>query len=367
MHGGRTPAGGGGWLHAITRRRGPIPSLDGLRAVAIALVLIDHAAGMPKPGGAWSRIYPYIIQLGIPGVALFFVLSGFLITGILLGEEESRGGISLRRFYFRRTLRIFPAFYTLVGVILLLSAFGWPHVRLDQALAPLTYTSDYVVPVLKASASHMSVSWTLDHSWSLSVEEQFYLIWPAALVLLGARRAPPIAVGTILLVPLLRVLTVLALPGTNNLQYEFFFHCRADALATGCLLACLRPALHAHVRYQKLLRSPWMWLAPVAAVLAFEAPQIGWALRPASAELWTLVFWGWVFLGWTVMNVALALCLDWCVTNHRSIAGRMLNAKPVVAIGVLSYSIYLWQNLFLAARTSCRCSVGGRSWRWSER
>jgi peptidoglycan/LPS O-acetylase OafA/YrhL len=142
-----------------------IPSLDGLRAVAVLLVIFHHLNVPFAPDGR--------------GVLTFFVLSGFLITWIMLKESERSGDISIRNFYVRRVLRIFPAFYlflTLQFAAQLITR-GWPPASMTaDFLSSFSYTSNYRF-VLTPGIEH-----SLRHTWGLSVEEQFYLLWPWFLV-----------------------------------------------------------------------------------------------------------------------------------------------------------------------------------------
>src|SRR4051812_34868116 len=144
-----------------------LPSLDGLRAISIGLVLLGHLIGTR----GFVQSMPLANDAGLLGVRVFFVISGFLITSILLDELSRKGTIALPRFYFRRTMRLFPASYFLVGCIAVLA--GWGIVRLesgDLTLA-ITYTTNF--------RTHRG--WSLGHLWSLAVEEQFYLLWPLTL------------------------------------------------------------------------------------------------------------------------------------------------------------------------------------------
>ena len=296
-----------------------IPSLDGLRGISIALVLFSHLAG--TGGFPVSAAAANVWSLGSFGVTVFFVISGFLITGLLLDELARTDRIRLGRFYFRRTLRIFPPYFALLAALLAAQAIGWIALQPGDTLHAATYTSNY----------HTERSWYVGHTWSLSVEEQFYLLWPAVLVLAGTRRALFIAAATVLIVPIIRVA-----------EWELFrsagygvghrFETIADAIAVGCVLACARPWLHRFEPYMRLLRSPLFVLVPVFALagnLLHDHPLLAFGA------------------GITVMNVCLALCLDWCVTFHDGRVGRVLNAAPLVFVGWISYSLYLWQQPFL--------------------
>src|SRR5579872_915461 len=141
---------------------GRIPSLDGLRAISIALVFLGHIVATR---GAPQALNPFI-HVGNLGVKVFFVISGFLITTLLLKEYSRTGRVSLRGFYTRRTLRIFPAFYTYVGIIIILHLLGFVALRENDLIHAITYTMNYQV----------TREWELNHLWSLAVEEQFYLL-----------------------------------------------------------------------------------------------------------------------------------------------------------------------------------------------
>ena len=154
-----------------------ILSLDGLRAIAISLVLIGHLSGtrdfpLPKSVGDF-------FSLAEVGVIVFFVISGYLITTLLLQELNATAHVNLLKFYFRRTLRIFPPYYTLIFTLLLLRLLGAITLSNHDLFLTLTYTSNYFA----------RESWYVGHTWSLAVEEQFYLLWPAALLWLGKQRA----------------------------------------------------------------------------------------------------------------------------------------------------------------------------------
>jgi peptidoglycan/LPS O-acetylase OafA/YrhL len=296
-----------------------IPSLDGLRAISIAFVLFSHLAG--TRGFPVSAAAANVWSLGGFGVTVFFVISGFLITGLLLDELKRTDRIRLGRFYFRRTLRIFPPYFALLLGLVAAEAVGWLVLQPRDMLHAATYTSNY----------HSDRSWFVAHTWSLSVEEQFYLLWPAVLVLARTRRALFIAAATVLVAPFVRVGEWQLMRWAGE-GIGFRFETIADSIAAGCVLACVRPRLHRSAHYMGLLRSPLFVCVPALAMagnLMHEHP---------------LVVFG---VGLTVMNVCLALCLDWCVTFHDGRVGRVLNAAPLVFVGWISYSLYLWQQPFL--------------------
>jgi peptidoglycan/LPS O-acetylase OafA/YrhL len=259
--------------------------------------------------------------LGELGVRVFFVISGFLITGLLMDELTLSGRISLSRFYLRRTLRIFPPYYTYLAIVFLVAAAGLVQLAPHDLIHGLTYTSNY----------YPSRSWYLGHTWSLSVEEQFYLLWPALIVLAGPRRAIVIAAATLLAVPIIRVGSWELIRWSGD-GIGHRFETVADAIAAGCVLAGVRPWLHQSALYKRALGSPWFAAVPaivVGANLLHEHP---------------VVYFG---AALTVTSVGIALCLDRCVTHPTGRTGRFLNAAPMVFVGFLSYSLYLWQQIFL--------------------
>ncbi|HEY2384667.1 MAG TPA: acyltransferase, partial [Terriglobia bacterium] len=293
-----------------------IPSLDGLRCIAVMMVLFSHLLGTqgflnPTPG-------TFLYEFGNLGVKVFFVISGFLITNLLLSELEKTNKIHLGKFYFRRTFRIFPACYFMIVGLILFNAMGLVSLTPRDVIHAVTYTSNY----------YPGRSWAVGHTWSLGVEEQFYLLWPAVLVFLGRRKGFMAAASVIFICPIIRVFLwhYYKLEGIG-----FRFETVADAIATGCLLAGAGGWLKAQAAYRKILESKFFVAVP-AAVLFFH------------------MFFGhptiYYLISHTMMNIGIALCLDWCVTYHTGIVGRILNSKPLVGIGVISYSLYLWQQMF---------------------
>jgi len=301
----------------VPSRAHRIPSLDGIRAVSIAMVVAWHlssSGSAPWLGQLWR------IDSGNLGVRIFFVISGYLITSLLLVEHARTGTIDLRRFYFRRACRIMPAFYFFLAAVALAGAFGVVPVSRSALLRAATYTSNY-----------LGTGWTLGHSWSLAVEEQFYLLWPSLIVLLGVRRSFMGAAIMLLLSPTFRGIAAVSGHWLDNPRYSF--ECVADALATGCLLAYARPWLWNQPPYRRLLERRAMELWPIA-ILGIAAASARWEHFGAIAGL-------------TLLNIAIAVWIDWCLRFPESRVGRVLNARPIAFVGVLSYSIYLWQQPFL--------------------
>ncbi|MBL8204442.1 MAG: acyltransferase [Blastocatellia bacterium] len=294
-----------------------IASLDGLRAISIGLVLIGHLSG--------TRYFPFpksvgdFFSLAEVGVIVFFVISGYLITTLLLQEVATTGRIHLLKFYFRRTLRIFPPYYTLLFVLILLRLSGVIGLSKADLFPALTYTSNYFT----------RESWYIGHTWSLAVEEQFYLLWPAALLWLGKRRAGICAAALLVLCPMLRTLAIFHIwHSPESTAFEIV----ADSLACGCLLALLREWLHQQGWYMRLLGARAFFVLPLLIVAT------------SALHRSTKIYYS---VGLSFINISAAICVDWCITWHDGKVGRWLNARGLVLIGVLSYSLYLWQQVFL--------------------
>jgi peptidoglycan/LPS O-acetylase OafA/YrhL len=294
-----------------------IPSLDGLRALSISLVLWAHVSGT---AGFVQLPHWLAGSAALFGVRVFFVISGYLITSLLLNEIDRTGTVSVPHFYLRRTLRIFPPFYAYVGAIALAGALGWIQLRDNDILAAVTYTTNY----------HHERSWYLGHAWSLAVEEQFYLLWPFLIKYLGVGRSTRVAVATIIAAPLLRIGLMVAAPSFRPGIGETF-PTVADAIATGCVLAVARGRIESWPRLAALLRGPAFWIIPAIAFACAFVPS-------AKAD---------ALLGQTISNIGIALSIERFVRQPDTAAGRLLNARPIVFVGVLSYSLYLWQQPFL--------------------
>ncbi len=282
-------------------------------------VLLAHLCG--TRGFPISAEVGHLLPLGELGVRVFFVISGFLITNLLLDELNRTGSIHLGRFYLRRTFRIFPPYYVLIAVLALASAAGLLQLAKGDLVHGLTYTSNY----------HATRSWWIGHTWSLAVEEQFYLLWPAVLLLAGLRRGVITAAAVVLIAPLVRIALWLFVPSVSD-GIGHRFETVADALAIGCVLAVAAQRLVASPLYRRVLDSRAFILVPFAVIAASALHD-----RPRIYFL----------ISFTIMNVGAALCVHWAVCHHAGRVGRILNARPLAFVGVISYSIYLWQQLFL--------------------
>jgi peptidoglycan/LPS O-acetylase OafA/YrhL len=313
-------------------RSSRIPSLDGLRAISIAMVLAGHAAsGIPALRD--RPLLLYTVFNGSRGVNVFFVISGFLITSLLLREDRLTGRISLRQFYIRRAFRILPPFWIFLGTIVLLWKLGAFETRWAHLAVAFTFLRDYIAG-----------DWWTGHSWSLSVEEQFYLLWPAAMVLAGRRRSLWIASGLIVAAPAIRVLSHLFVTGRFGPIEFFMFHMRVDSLMFGCALALVQNSPRLDGFAKRVLNWPGMLLA-----LCFFLFLSGY-LNYRFQGYYLLPF------GYTFEAITISYLLLYFVRSPDSVGGRLLNSRFLVHVGVISYSLYLWQQLFLTDLLRSRLS-----------
>jgi peptidoglycan/LPS O-acetylase OafA/YrhL len=298
-----------------------IPSLDGLRAISILLVILSHAVFTNNAMVPPAIAYRWFDSLGTLGVRVFFVISGFLITKLLLTELDTKDTINLVRFYFRRSLRIFVPYYSFLLFVVVLQTAGWITLAPNDILYAFSYTTNY----------YPERSWNVGHAWSLSVEEQFYIIWPAILLLLRKRRALWSAFFFMLLVPLIRLGYYDLYSSLPRVEILYRFETSGDAIAAGCLLAGLQTWFSNSPHFQRLINSRLLIVVPFLVLLAAELDQHQRAY----------------LLSITGQNIGIALCIGWAVTNNVGRIGRLLNARPLVFLGTISYSVYLWQEIFL--------------------
>ena len=183
------------------RRLGPVPALDGFRGIAVLVVILFHTPLLLYPRGIGVASLDRALAGGFLGVDLFFVLSGFLITALLLSEENQHGSIGLGSFYVRRALRLLPALY-----LVLAAFFVYAHV-VDHPPVGASSTIGYALVYLSnwQQIWHPLTGEGLTHLWSLAVEEQFYLLWPLVLIVLLRLRKYPWIIVTILVAAVVAV------------------------------------------------------------------------------------------------------------------------------------------------------------------
>jgi len=278
-----------------------IPSLDGLRAISISLVVLSHLTKWKHISLEGVGIYAAV------GVHVFFVLSGYLITNLLLNEYERTSTINLRDFYLRRGFRIFPAAYAFLVVVVVLY---WHQMRWYHVLAAGLYVANM----------DMRRPWMFGHLWSLSIEEQFYLLWPFALKKWHRHRTA-ILLCALFVTPVFHA-ALYALKVRNGLVGSLPLY--ADQLAIGCLLAVLAsrlPRINGYLALSMLMAAVFIPLFP--------------ATTPARTLF--MLF---------VLRPLLDVSLAGLVLHVIQVPYRVLNWGPVAWLGRISYSLYLWQELF---------------------
>jgi peptidoglycan/LPS O-acetylase OafA/YrhL len=327
------------------------PALDGLRAIAVLLVFTFHYAR--------TRL-PLLASWGWIGVDLFFVLSGFLITGILYDTRHARH--RYRTFFVRRSLRVFPLYYGLIVLVLV----SWPLLRWHLAwplLALPLYVFNYAnLPALhlghifgmQLNSSQLPHVLMYDHLWSLAVEEQFYLVWPFLVFTIGDRvRLRKLCLAAVVLVPMLRILAVAVIPQSQlgDILYRGLPF-RADALLMGAAVAL-------------------MLRGPEAFRLRRVAPSVLLTATGALTGIWmfSAIVWHqpsvqpegvvWIStIGYTILDAA-AACLLLLALEPKRYWARLLSARPLRGLGRISYGFYIYHYLFFNYFTALAVYLAG--------
>jgi peptidoglycan/LPS O-acetylase OafA/YrhL len=314
---------------------GRLPGLDGLRALSIVLVLCFHLITLP--GSPQSRWFIAFATRGNFGVEIFFVLSGFIITWLLLKEENKTGSTDLRQFYIRRAFRILPPALLYLGVISLLvlahrSAASWGEIGSAALFARNLY------------GLYGPGSADTGHFWTLAVEEQFYLTWPFLFVLLGKRGRAILLIALLAISPIWHHEYSRLFPNTKLNVYEFHY----EPLLMGCLLAVARNTESVgRFLSASVFRSPWIVVACVAIIAPFVTPShLDKHVSEKVRALFPLI-----------QYFSIAMVINYVIQGRRSPIDRLLNVGPMIFIGQLSYSLYLWQQLFCLKGATLQLSM----------
>ena len=305
--------------NAVTAKNRTVlwPAMDGVRAISIALVLGVHAAFLE-------------VQGGIVGVDVFFVLSGFLITRILLGEWDRHGRISLRNFYARRALRLYPAMLCAIGVSLVVIHAGRAHGLEQLTLSGLPWVLLYVGDIARA-LNQVNELGLLQTTWSLAVEEQFYLIWPFVCMSLVSRgyrrdRIAIVLVGLAAVAMLYRI--ALLHTGSSILRIAFAPDTRCDGLLLGCALAFWLASDRGQsvaLRGRLLLHT-----ATLVGIVA-----TGWTVYKGNGGPPTLGF------GIPTAVCTTVLLIATIVSQPMRWLNRLLELPPLTWLGRRSYGVYM--------------------------
>lgn len=313
------------------KKIGYIKTLDGWRAIAITIVILAHARDSLTAYFGPNILFDTLSEQGLFGVRIFFALSGFLITLRIIEEVEDRGKLSLKGFYIRRFFRILPplflfCFFTAVLGILNILPVG----MLEWISGPLFFTN---------LIDHKH--WYVGHLWSLSVEEHFYLVWPAVFVLISLYKLPKIILLTVAGLGVWRIAVW---------KYELYstsevFWGRTDIQFDGLLWGCFFAIVYRYGNRQIVTRLGTPLLALLSALLVI-------GLIPLMAFDYKLSM-----LIYSIQAALIPVMILGTVSNPNSLIARSLENKIVKWIGRLSYSLYLWQQLFFVPYDSASSSL----------
>ncbi len=309
---------------AVAADSNHLPFVDGLRALAILWVLGFHSlgpiAGCLARGGGWF------------GVDVFFVISGFLITGILLRERKGTGSISLKNFYIRRMLRLLPAYYALLATVAIFNPFHCKDIAAAVGIA-LVYLSNYD---LGLGWGHTLGS-GIETTWSLAIEEQFYFVWPSAILFLRKHLWQG-AIAAITVCELWKA--YLLTHGEHWMRVSAGFDTKADILMFGCLAAIALNNERSRVWLNRIfankLIAPFLFVA-----LVYYVRAIG---HPAGATTIASQLSYWEVRIPLLASLTAALIISLCIRPY-SIVARLLSNPVLTWIGRISYSLYLWHIL----------------------
>lgn len=300
-----------------------IPTLDGWRALSILLVIGGHLVNYRYLEGDKSALAGYLAVLG---VKVFFVISGFLIAGLALNEEAATGTLSMTGFYRRRVFRILPAYFVYLGTVLALSLSGW----ISQAPAGVGWASVFV-----CNAPSLDCGWFVGHTWSLAYEEQFYLLFPLLFVLTPRARKAPLFAAIHVFLAVTPVLTLLALANTPQWSAYRTIASHFGCISAGVLFAHYRDGLAAPGKYRSVLSAcAALCVAACVVVASGAVGHLSYQIRISIEALVLPLSIAWLILRATVNRGYFSAMLDW---------------PPLRYVGKISFSLYLWQQLFTAS------------------
>jgi peptidoglycan/LPS O-acetylase OafA/YrhL len=302
-----------------------LAALDGLRGLAVLLVFVYHVVLLGEATGTTlaDRAVRAVGLAGWVGVDLFFVLSGFLITGILLETRGQPGW--LRRFYLRRAFRIIPPYYLALAAVVAVQI-----ARHEFHPASLGWTASWLTNILIGRDGWSALPTTMHHYWSLAVEEQFYLIWPFLVALLNRRVLLVLFAGLVVDASLLRV-------GLNHSHHiaagYVLLPARIDGLAVGAFLALLAEGEGGLAAIARRLR----WPIAAASLVIVSILMLNRSFAVSDTLVLGLGLNAVVILAGCLMVLGVA-------RGQGSTWGQLLEARPLRFLGTYSYAIYLWHQ-----------------------
>jgi len=307
-----------------------MPPLDGVRGLAILLVMLYHFRADLDSSSLLQHAIQWFSEYGKTGVDLFFVLSGFLITGILLDSRDAVNRFSA--FYMRRILRIFPVYYLSLAVVFLVVPYIFPGDPVSQRPAServlfLTYLQNWPGDIQPA--------WPrlLVHYWSLAVEEQFYLLWPMVVFFLTPRRVLQVIAGACLFSLALRLALVIV-----NVFPDVYYRntfARMDTLLIGAACALLLRNETTAARLRRHAR--WLWFVPIALLFIWRSPYPAFAARVTLEKTIGLTA---IALSYAALLVAVVLTM-----GSKSMVQQFFSSRIMRLFGKYSYGIYIWHLL----------------------
>jgi peptidoglycan/LPS O-acetylase OafA/YrhL len=314
-----------------------LPGLDGLRGLAAVSIMLLHATGSvgwPQ----WGLFTELVKSCGPVAVPLFFVLSGFLITHLLLDEEERIGRISLKNFYARRALRILPASLFYLAVVAVLTPLLKLTVEPIEIIAAATWWRNFLYNGWAGWAVHNTEgTHYTGHYWSLSVEEHFYFVWPLLLILLPRRWRLPLLGSLLAVVPLWRAygMKIYSFGGLNYWRTDYML----DHLVGGALLAVLFRLPAATAALRRLALKPLLGLGVAISFIALSSSfdRLIWQHHITNKIL---------TLQASVLMVGLVLLVATAVQIKDGRLHPLLNNPVMLWFGKISFSLYLWQQMF---------------------
>jgi peptidoglycan/LPS O-acetylase OafA/YrhL len=314
-----------------------LASLDGWRAIFIAVVLSSHFGPLDTltAGSLWLN---GLLHDGELAVRCFFVLSGFLITGLLISEANQAGTINVIGFLYRRALRLLPVYFIFLGTLFAAQLAGYLDIASDRWISAVTFTANFRLGL---------ADWPLFHLWSLSIEQQFYLAWPFVLIALKPwqrlRAMAMFTIGVVVFVVAFRLaagaINFWIKPDIGRLNWLFSgtttFHF-IDGLAAGSLAACLL------FHFQSVISRTPFWLVSVFAAVTALMLVLPAMAAPGTKILRLLLY----LTGNTISAVGCAILLVISTVFSNRWPFRLLCMRPLAMLGTISYSLYIWQQPF---------------------
>lgn len=299
-----------------------LPSLDGWRAIAVILVILGHAKLTVNQNSLFYKFTETFIYADL-GVRFFFVLSGFLITTLLIKEYQKNGYINFKHFYVRRLLRIVPVLYLYVSIIFITNIFCALGIKELYFIAPLLFFNNFILT---------RGTWVLGHTWTLGIEEQFYMIWPFIFSIL-IKNAWKFCLIILAAMPIIRILIYYR--GEYYYWSLFPFLNGADGIFDGALLSLLC--------FKGMVKPDF-----------FSKNRT--IMRIATSVLLFLIYFfkhrgmaGKILLpfGEPLVDFSIAILIMSSITNFSGLLFKILNFPFMIQAGILSYSLYVWHQLFI--------------------